>query len=1164
MSLLERIRTALRGTNGVVEKTANDSSKWIETSMTVVRNGDGAKSAPFSHRAAVQAYRSWIFAAANLNAIAVASQPLRLYVRTSPTGQKLFRTAKVSRRVKAYHAGACRGIPSRSVLHKVAEFGSDYEVVTESHPVTDLLTKVNPYMNGFDATVLRVLWQELTGNAYWHPVIDRALGIPTELWPMPPQFVEIVPGKDEFIEGFIYGATREQRKFFPSEEVIHFRRPNPGDLYYGIGKLEAAWGAAMMNTAVHEMDLSFFENKARPDYLLTVKGVSSEEELERFEAQIQDKLRGTRRTGHFLTSSAEIDVKPLAFPPKDLGGREDIVEEIAAVFGVPVSMLKANDPNLASATTGFAQWRETTILPLCRMDEETLNERLLPLFGLGNDAFLAYDDPVPENEQFALQERQISLASGWRTVNEIREELGLERIEDPHADMLHFNGQPLGGAPQPALPPFGASAPVAQVTSQDQLVGPLDDAGDEADEVSEKAVETKDALGDCVSAKIPKLLDEGYPQDQAIAIAYSMCSEGKSVDEAVSALGIKSAKKAVGDIDTRPPSSVAANARRALAVREEKPESERGMTAVGIARARDLANRAELSEETIRRMVAYFERHESDKQGETWDEQGKGWQAWNGWGGDEGWSWAKRKVEEFDRARGGKRAKSCGCGCDGEEVDLEMTAELFAKILDELDFEDDMISKNCGIGPEGFEQGNECGGGAGGGGSGGDGGGDKPKESKPRKPSKPRGSSKPAKGKPPAEGMAAPKEHNADIPPNPKKITIDQAENAFRSMGYEMAAWKPSAEGTTVTLRDSGGKETKLPVSEAVNLIYANSRDPKMNDAPALKPKKSVSRPVVSQKALWEHGTEPLGQLRTKAGEKEAERELRKINEAERKIRDAVGGVLDAQSAAVIAEIRKAGAVTPNVVRRIEVYLRSNRWNAALVDALAPYLKDALFTGVEVGLDAVAKASTAAPEFDPARPELERYVETESVRLAQRAADGINRYTSVRVGEILGDGIAKGETVDQLAGRVKDWAAGEGDDERATERRAVMIARTESQRAARSAETEAWKATGIVQGKTWLLAPDPCEFCEAAAKAFGDKSIGLEDSFYRKGETIVGADGGEMALDYEAIDGPPLHPNCRCSMQPILSPELEEISRDIEAGIEAEIQSEVLKMETEG
>jgi hypothetical protein len=90
-----------------------------------------------------------------------------------------------------------------------------------------------------------------------------------------------------------------------------------------------------------------------------------------------------------------------------------------------------------------------------------------------------------------------------------------------------------------------------------------------------------------------------------------------------------------------PPVAVAINARQALDVRISKPPSQRGMTPVGLARARQLANRQPVSVDTLRRMVAYFDRHEVDKQGSTWDKQGKGWQAWMGWGGDEGRRWAK-------------------------------------------------------------------------------------------------------------------------------------------------------------------------------------------------------------------------------------------------------------------------------------------------------------------------------------------------------------------------------------------------------------------------------------------------------------------------------------------------------------------------------------------
>lgn len=104
----------------------------------------------------------------------------------------------------------------------------------------------------------------------------------------------------------------------------------------------------------------------------------------------------------------------------------------------------------------------------------------------------------------------------------------------------------------------------------------------------------------------------------------------------------------VDGIDMRPTEEMARNAARALEARRSKPQSQRGMTAVGIARARDIANRTELSADTVRRMVSFFARHEVDKQGSTWDDQGKGWQAWNGWGGDAGRAWAERKLAQID------------------------------------------------------------------------------------------------------------------------------------------------------------------------------------------------------------------------------------------------------------------------------------------------------------------------------------------------------------------------------------------------------------------------------------------------------------------------------------------------------------------------------------
>jgi hypothetical protein len=83
----------------------------------------------------------------------------------------------------------------------------------------------------------------------------------------------------------------------------------------------------------------------------------------------------------------------------------------------------------------------------------------------------------------------------------------------------------------------------------------------------------------------------------------------------------------------RPPAPVAAAARRALERRAQQPPSRRGMTPVGLARARQLLHRQELSPQTIDRMVNYFARHEVDKQGSSWDlRQGPSGLGWLGRG----------------------------------------------------------------------------------------------------------------------------------------------------------------------------------------------------------------------------------------------------------------------------------------------------------------------------------------------------------------------------------------------------------------------------------------------------------------------------------------------------------------------------------------------------
>ena len=526
MALLDFFR---RRRPDLTTKAVYDDSKFIQSSISILDNAAGrGKLPPFSMQRSVLSFESWVYAAAMLNAQAASSVPLRLYVRADAQGpQKFWHTRKVSRARKAYLLGDSERKPSPSVMKSAATAG-DFEEVVDAHPILELLRKANQYEDGFSQSVMRMLYMELCGNAYLHVIMDKALGVPSELYTVPAQNVTILPGKTELVEAYLYGVDRNSMQRFELDEIIHFKRPNPRNLYYGLGKVEAAYGAIQQSQAAHIQDLSFLENMSRPDYAAVVKGGASDASMRRFEESMRSLHQGTRKSGRMVTISGDVTLLPLNFPAKDLTGRDDIVEEISACFGVPVSMLKANDPNLASAQAGYSMWRETTIAPICRMDEETLNSRLLPLFGIHEDAYLAYDNPVPENRVADSAERSQAVLGGWRTPNEARLEEGYEALETPHADMLHVNGLPLGGVPP--VSPFGApAAPLPAYSAPAPAPAPVDEP---AQLPPTAEVEQPAKAVDCVGDKISTLIGEGYAQEQAVAIAISMCG-GKSFDDAL-------------------------------------------------------------------------------------------------------------------------------------------------------------------------------------------------------------------------------------------------------------------------------------------------------------------------------------------------------------------------------------------------------------------------------------------------------------------------------------------------------------------------------------------------------------------------------------------------------------------------------------------------------
>jgi SPP1 gp7 family putative phage head morphogenesis protein len=129
---------------------------------------------------------------------------------------------------------------------------------------------------------------------------------------------------------------------------------------------------------------------------------------------------------------------------------------------------------------------------------------------------------------------------------------------------------------------------------------------------------------------------------------------------------------------------------------------------------------------------------------------------------------------------------------------------------------------------------------------------------------------------------------------------------------------------------------------------------------------------------------------------------------------------------------------------------------------------------------------------------------------AARLVTGIDETTREGLRDLVSQAISGGWSNDELADAIQE-ATTFGD------ARCEMIARTETAAADIQGNLMGYRESGVVDSKQWLVAQDEvCEDCQAM-------------------------DGMVVALDSEFPGGdPPLHPNCRCDLLPVLSQPNEE------------------------
>ena len=478
--------------------------------------------------------------------------------------------------------------------------------ILEQHPLIDLLNRPNPLQSYSEFFSSLYGYMLLSGNAYVLKV-GSELGSPKELHQLRPDRIQIKGGGNPIPEKYEYTVNgRVQNTFLVDQEngyseLKHIKLWNPLDDYYGLSPLSAAAVEVDQHNMSSKHNVNLLSNGARPSGAIIFKPKDdagfdvnlTESQRQQLLTDLNNRFTGVGNAGRPMLLEGDFDWKEMGLSPKDmdfLNLKHMSATDIAMCFGVPSQLVGVPDAQTYSnvAEARLALYEET-IIPYLSKIASDMNEWLVPMFG--DNLTLEFDvDNIPalsERKKRTYENVTSAVREGIMTRNEARQQLGLDPIDG--ADDLY------------------------------------------------------------ISATLFPLTDESVPQpDNPLNEEDLDAVEDDMEDDDEKDFWLEGLK-ALSDIDTTPTDAMSKEAQEGLNMRKE---FNRGGTMVGVARANQLVRKEKLSISTVKRMYSFFSRHEVDKRAEGFRRGEEGYPsagliAWKLWGGDSGFSWAKRKRSQI-------------------------------------------------------------------------------------------------------------------------------------------------------------------------------------------------------------------------------------------------------------------------------------------------------------------------------------------------------------------------------------------------------------------------------------------------------------------------------------------------------------------------------------
>ncbi len=488
--------------------------------------------------------------------------------------------------------------------------------IIEQHPLLDALLRPNETMTQWTLMYVTVASLELTGCAYWW--FDDS-GDSLRIWPLPTHWVTPIHDEDKGLY-YAYKVTpkgsNEDEFIVEGKNMAYFPLPDPSNPMGHVSPLQTQSLAVSTDEAIQEAQFRAFKNGIFPGVMMTVGrlpdmpggGAGERPILEPEQRKVlvdAAKLfyQGAVNYNEPLVIDGMIEkIEKFSANPSEMDFMDSgnvVKARIFQAFGVnPFILGEVTAGSYAQSAMAEKHFVSTVVNPILDLMGQVITGWMVPFFSTGRKLLAHFEPAEADDADRRLDTWSKAVDAGVVTPNEVRSTLlNLPPCEDPVGDELllaHGGGGRVGGTSQVSPEPL---------------------QGDEE-----------------MTPSVSSVLDE------FMGTARSYSGDVKKKDEQK-------------DVDLSVTEGMIAEAKKGLEWREEYG---RGGTRIGVSRARQIIRDKKLTEETWRRVKAYFDRHQVDQEAEGWNSGEDGYPsagriAWALWGGDAGYARAKKVVGQLNR-----------------------------------------------------------------------------------------------------------------------------------------------------------------------------------------------------------------------------------------------------------------------------------------------------------------------------------------------------------------------------------------------------------------------------------------------------------------------------------------------------------------------------------